>query len=76
MLKTLVTKVIGTRFERELKRIQPIIDAIHEHEERLAALSDEALQGQTAKLRGVLDERLGAGPPRLCGSGRAGRLES
>ena len=59
MLKTLVTKVIGTRFERELKRIQPIIDAIHEHEERLAALSDEALQGQTAKLRGVLDERLG-----------------
>jgi preprotein translocase subunit SecA len=59
MLKTLVTKVIGTRFERELKRIQPIIDAIHEHEERLAGLSDEDVQAQTAKLRAVLDERLG-----------------
>ncbi|MHC4991683.1 MAG: preprotein translocase subunit SecA, partial [Planctomycetota bacterium] len=59
MLKTLVTKVIGTRFERELKRIQPIIDAIHQHEERLAGLSDEQVQAQTAKLRGVLDDRLG-----------------
>ncbi len=60
MLKTLVTKVIGTRFERELKRIQPIIDAIHEHEERLATVSDDGVQGQTAKLRDLLDERLGS----------------
>jgi len=59
MLKTLVTKVIGTRFERELKRIQPIIDAIHEHETRLGALSDEEIQAQTAKLRDLLQERLG-----------------
>ncbi|KPK00148.1 MAG: preprotein translocase subunit SecA, partial [Gemmatimonas sp. SG8_28] len=59
MLKTLVTKVIGTRFERELKRIQPIIDAIHEHEKRLAGLSDEQVQAQTVKLRAVLDDRLG-----------------
>jgi preprotein translocase subunit SecA len=36
MLKTLVTKVIGTRFARELKRIQPIIDAI-----RLGALRSQ-----------------------------------
>jgi preprotein translocase subunit SecA len=60
MLKTLVTKVIGTRFARELKQIQPIIDAIHQHEERLAGLSDEQVQAQTAKLRGELDDRLGA----------------
>jgi len=59
MLKTLVTKVIGTRFERELKRIQPIIDAVHGHEERLAALSEEEIQGQTPKFRDLLQERLG-----------------
>ncbi|MEE8192878.1 MAG: preprotein translocase subunit SecA [Gemmatimonadales bacterium] len=59
MLKQLVAKVIGSQFERELKRIQPIIDAIHEHEERLGALSDEQVKAQTEKLRGVLDERLG-----------------
>ena len=59
MLKQLVAKVIGSQFERELKRIQPIIDAIHEHEERLGALSDEQVKAQTEKLRGVLEERLG-----------------
>ncbi len=60
MLKSVVTKVIGTRFERELKRIQPIIDAIKEHEQRLAGLPDSEIRQQTAKLRGVVKERLGA----------------
>jgi preprotein translocase subunit SecA len=59
MLKTLVTKVIGTRFERELKRIQPIIDAIHEEETRLGQLSDEDVQAQTTVLREKLDARVG-----------------
>jgi preprotein translocase subunit SecA len=60
MLKRLVTKVMGTRFERELKRIQPIVDAIHEHEERLKGLSDADLQAQTVTFRGRLAERVGA----------------
>ena len=47
MLKKMVTKVIGTRFERELKRIQPIIDAIKEHEQWLAGVSDSEVQAQT-----------------------------
>jgi preprotein translocase subunit SecA len=59
MLKTMVNKVIGTRFERELKRIQPIIDAIKEHEARLGSLPDDKIQGQTEKLRGIVKERLG-----------------
>ena len=59
MLKKMVTKVIGTRFERELKRIQPIIDAIKEHEQWLAGVSDSEVQAQTAKLRGIVRERLG-----------------
>jgi preprotein translocase subunit SecA len=60
MLKGLVTKVMGTRFERELKRIQPIVDAIHEHEERLKGLSDVELQAQTGIFRSRLAERVGA----------------
>jgi len=59
MLKKMVTKVIGTRFERELKRIQPIIDSIKEHEQRLAGVSDSEVQAQTEKLRGMVRERLG-----------------
>ena len=59
MLKHLVNKVIGTRFDRELKRIQPLIDQIKEHERRLADCSEEEIRGQTEKLRGVIHEKLG-----------------
>src|SRR5881296_1238217 len=53
-------KIFGTRFQRELKRIRPVVDAIHRHEERLKALSDTELQAQTPKLRGLVAERTGA----------------
>jgi preprotein translocase subunit SecA len=59
MLKKLFTMVFGTRFERELKRIQPLVDAIKEHEQRLAALPVDALQAQTPKLRARIQEHTG-----------------
>ncbi len=60
MLKGWVTKIVGTRFQRELKRIRPIVDAIHRHEERLKGLPAAELQGQTPKLRALIAERTGA----------------
>ncbi|HXF96812.1 MAG TPA: preprotein translocase subunit SecA [Gemmatimonadales bacterium] len=60
MLKTLVTKVVGTRFQRELKRLRPVVEAIHRHEERLRSLPDAEIQGQTAKFRAILAERVGS----------------
>jgi preprotein translocase subunit SecA len=60
MLKKLFTTVFGTRFERELKRIQPIIDAVKQHEQRLGGLPEEALRAQTDKLRGIVRSRVGA----------------
>ncbi|NCW43966.1 MAG: preprotein translocase subunit SecA, partial [Gemmatimonadaceae bacterium] len=59
MLKSLISKVFGTRHERERKRVQPILDEIHEIEGRLASLSDAEIQGQTARFRGILAERTG-----------------
>jgi len=59
MLKTVFNRVFGTRFDRELKRIQPIIDAIKEHEARLGPLPEEAIRGQTAVLRAKIRERTG-----------------
>src|ERR1041384_3806097 len=59
MLKTLVTKVVGTRFRREMKRIRPIVDAIHAHEERLKASSDAEVRAQTEKFRRIIGERTG-----------------
>src|SRR3989449_7101823 len=60
MLKSLVTKVVGTRFQRELKRIQPLVDAIHRHEERLKGVPDGDVQRQTERFRELIAERIGA----------------
>ena len=59
MANRLITKIFGTRFDRELKRIQPIVDAIHEHEVRLKDLSDTDLQAQTRRFRERIAERTG-----------------
>jgi preprotein translocase subunit SecA len=57
MLKTLVNRVMGTRFEREMKRLQPIVDEIKLHEERLAGVSEDDLKAQTPKFRELIHER-------------------
>ncbi len=57
MLKTFATKLFGSRFDRERKKLQPILNQIHEHEERLKTLDDAQVQAQTAKFRQILHER-------------------
>ncbi len=73
MLKKLVTSVLGTRFERELKRIRPIVEQIHEHESRLKHLADAEIQAQTDKLRARLKERVGELEQRLAAQREAKR---
>src|SRR6266540_4123569 len=53
------TKIFGTRFNRELKRIQPIVDAILEHEVRLKDIGNSELQAQTGRFREVIAQRTG-----------------
>jgi preprotein translocase subunit SecA len=59
MVQNLFTKLIGTRFRRELKRIRPLVDAIHAHEARFKDLSNGALQAQTAAFRARIVEQTG-----------------
>src|SRR6476469_2379225 len=54
MLKGMLAGIIGTRHERERKRIQPIVDAINAEYERLHSVSEEELRGQTEKFRGII----------------------
>ena len=54
------TKLFGTRFDRELKRVQPTVDAIKTHEARLKDLSESELKAQTVKFRAAIAERTGA----------------
>ena len=51
MLNTLLTKVIGTKNERELKKIRPTIQHIGSLEAELRKLSDAQLRDKTAEFR-------------------------
>nr|MDP2482758.1 hypothetical protein [Candidatus Palauibacterales bacterium] len=57
MLKGLVRTVVGTRFQREMKRLQPIVDEIKVHEERLSEVPEAELQEQTQRFRERIRER-------------------
>ena len=48
MISNLLTRIFGSKNEREIKRLQPIVEAINEMEPRLKAMSDDELKAQTA----------------------------
>jgi preprotein translocase subunit SecA len=50
-MQRLFRKVLGTKNDRELKRILPVVEQVNRLERRFAALSDAALHGTTAELR-------------------------
>jgi preprotein translocase subunit SecA len=57
MVTSLLTKVFGSKNERELKKINPIVDRINALEPQMQSMSDEALKAQTS----LLKERLNNG---------------
>ena len=59
----LFSKLFGTRSEREIKKLQPIVDKILAMETEYAALSEEALRGKTADFKARLVEELGKSEP-------------
>ncbi|MCA9581208.1 MAG: preprotein translocase subunit SecA [Myxococcales bacterium] len=56
MLQNIVKKIVGTKHERELRRLQPLVVAINDREAEMAALSDDRLQAKTAEFRTKLDQ--------------------
>ena len=51
ILDSVVATFIGTKHERDIKKLQPIVAAINAKEAEMQALSDEALKTEFAKLR-------------------------
>ena len=56
MVFNLLTKVFGSKNERELKQIQPLVDKINALEPEVQALQDEQLKARTAEFRQRLDQ--------------------
>ncbi|MBP8625707.1 MAG: preprotein translocase subunit SecA [Syntrophorhabdales bacterium] len=51
MIGNILKKIVGTKNERELKRIQPIVDRINSLEEGLKKLSDQELSSMTSRFK-------------------------
>src|SRR5579871_1223258 len=59
MLDPILAKIFGTRNEREVKKMRPMVAAIADWEPRLQPLSDEQLAAKTAEFK----QRLANGEP-------------
>jgi preprotein translocase subunit SecA len=59
MILNFLTKVFGSKNERELKRLAPLVERINELEPEIQAMSDETLRAQTPRFK----ERLENGEP-------------
>jgi len=57
MFGALIKKIVGSKNERELKRLWPLVERINQMEPEMAKLSDAELRGKTA----VFQERYGRG---------------
>ncbi|MCG8438313.1 MAG: preprotein translocase subunit SecA [Pseudomonadales bacterium] len=56
MLGTIVKKIIGTKNDRELKRMAKLVEAINSHGEALANLTDGELQHKTTEFRDAFQQ--------------------
>jgi preprotein translocase subunit SecA len=57
MIGALIKKIVGSKNERELKRIQPIVQRINQIEPKILPLSDDQLRAKTSEFK----ERIGRG---------------
>ena len=56
MFGYIIKKVIGSKNDREIKRLRPLVAKINEHETALQSLSDDALRQKTAEWKAQLSE--------------------
>jgi preprotein translocase subunit SecA len=55
LINKVITKFIGTKDERDYKRIQPIVDAVNELESEISALNDDQLRAKTVYFKQKLE---------------------
>jgi preprotein translocase subunit SecA len=56
MVWNFLTRVFGSKNERELKQLSPIVQSINELESKVQAMSDEQLAAQTVKFKEQLNQ--------------------
>ena len=59
MISKTITKVFGSKHDRDLKRLQPLVDGINALEPELESLTDDQLRARTGEARTRLDQGAG-----------------
>ena len=58
VVDSVVARFIGTKHERDIKKLQPVIAAINAAEAEIRQLADEGLKTRFAELRNQVQEQL------------------
>ncbi len=58
MITTIISKIFGSKHDKEIKRIKPVIEQINKHYEDFHKLSDEELKNKTREFRNIIKERV------------------
>lgn len=53
-----LAKVFGTKSDRDIKQLMPIVESIKLEYAKLSKLSDDELRGQTSEIRSIIDKEL------------------
>ena len=59
MIGSVLTKVLGTKFDRDRKRLQPLVDEINRLEESYRKLSEEELKNKTVEFKSRIKKKTG-----------------
>jgi preprotein translocase subunit SecA len=51
MIGSLIKKIVGSKNERELRRIQPLVDQVNQREPKISPLSDDQLRAKTSEFK-------------------------
>ena len=57
-LRNILRIIFGTKSEKKLKEIKPLLDKINKEYTRLYSLSNDELREETNKLRGIIQENI------------------
>jgi len=54
----ILAKLFGSKSDRDIKKLQPVVELINDQFRRMSSLSDDELRGQTQKIKDIIDSDL------------------
>jgi preprotein translocase subunit SecA len=60
MLENILTKIFGSKHERDIKRIKPLVDEINQYYQQFHELSDDELRYKTIEFKKAIQDRVDA----------------